>query len=218
LPLHIVQRGHNREKCFFAEVDYMLYLRWLAEALARNSCQLHAYVLMTNHIHLLVTPHSAEGVPRAIMSLGRRYVPHVNRTYNRTGALWESRYKSSLVVSDAYFLACHRYIELNPVRAGIVKDPSRYRWSSYGANALGHESQMLTPHSLYQNLGTDVAGRREAYRRLFAKGIEQSELEEIRWSLQSGEPVGGQIIPDKLARRARLLTSLTPNEPDPQRA
>ncbi|MFN7571706.1 MAG: transposase [Betaproteobacteria bacterium] len=114
VPLHIVQRGHNREPCFFAEEDYLCYLHWLARALADADCALHAYVLMTNHVHLLLTPRQARSVPRLVIALGRRYVQYVNRTYRRTGTLWDSRYKSSLVQAETYLLACQRYIELNP--------------------------------------------------------------------------------------------------------
>jgi putative transposase len=122
IPLHIVQRGHNREPCFFSEEDYFSYLHWLDEALVENECILHAYVLMTNHVHLLLTPTKADAVPKLIMSLGRRYVQYINRTYKRTGTLWDSRYKSSLVQADTYLLRCQRYIELNPVRAAMVED------------------------------------------------------------------------------------------------
>ena len=146
VPLHIVQRGHNRQPCFFAEEDYSSYRHWLGEALAEERCALHAYVLMTNHVHLLLTPRKAETVPNLIISLGRRYVQYVNRSYRRTGTLWDSRYKSSAVQAETYLLACHRYIELNPVRAAMVDDPARYRWTSYRANGLGQRDPLLTPH------------------------------------------------------------------------
>ncbi len=120
LPLHIVQRGHNRDACFFAEEDYLTYLHWLGEALRESGCALHAYVLMTNHVHLLVTPTNAMKVPKLIISMGRRYVQYINTTYRRTGTLWDSRYKSSLIQAETYLLACMRYIELNPVRAAMV--------------------------------------------------------------------------------------------------
>ena len=153
VPLHIVQRGHNREPCFFAEDDYRSYLHWLGEALAEADCALHAYVLMTNHVHLLLTPKKAEAVPRLIISLGRRYVQYVNRSYRRTGTLWDSRYKSSVVQAETYLLACQRYIELNPVRAAMVEEPAHYRWTSYRANALGQADARIRPHALYRALG-----------------------------------------------------------------
>lgn len=119
IPLHIVQRGHNREPCFFAEEDYHTYLHWLGEALRKEGCALHAYVLMTNHVHLLLTPQHAEAVPKLIIALGRRYVQYINTVYRRTGTLWDSRYKSSLIQAETYLLSCQRYIELNPVRANM---------------------------------------------------------------------------------------------------
>jgi putative transposase len=125
-----VQRGHNREPCFFAEEDFHTYLHWLGEALREHDVALHAFVLMTNHVHLLLTLKRAERVPRFVISLGRRYVQYINRSYRRTGTLWDSRYKSSVVQAETYLLACQRYIELNPVRAAMVEDPAHYRWSS----------------------------------------------------------------------------------------
>ena len=145
VPLHIVQRGHNREPCFFSEEDYTSYLHWLDEALGDNQCQLHGYALMTNHVHLLLTPKRAEAVPRLIMSLGLRYVQYINKTYRRTGTLWDSRYKSSLVQAETYLLACMRYIELNPVRAGMVPQPGDYPWASYQSNAHGEPNRLVTP-------------------------------------------------------------------------
>jgi putative transposase len=139
VPLHIVQRGHNRAPCFFSEEDYRNYLHWLGEALVKESASLHAYALMTNHVHLLITPTDATSISRIVMSLGRRYVQYVNRTYRRTGTLWDSRYKSSLVDADTYLLSCMRYIEMNPVRAAMVNDPAHYRWTSYRTNALACE-------------------------------------------------------------------------------
>ena len=137
MPLHIVQRGHYRDVCFFGEDDYSAYRHWLGEALKESDRALHAYVLMTSHVHLLLTPPQPQDVPRRIISRGRRYVQYINKTYRRTGTLWDSRYKSSRVQAHHYLLLCQRYIELNPVRAVRVDDPAHYRWSSYRANALG---------------------------------------------------------------------------------
>ena len=125
--LHVIQRGNNREAIFFAEADYDCYRGWLADAAAAYGCAIHAYVLMTNHVHLLVTPRRADSLPRTMQSLGRRYVGHINATYRRTGTLWEGRYRAAPIDSEAYFLACCRYIELNPVRAGMVRHPRDYR-------------------------------------------------------------------------------------------
>jgi putative transposase len=212
-PLHIVQRGHNRQRCFLDDADSGIYLRWLAEALGAAQCELHAYVLMSNHVHLLLTPRSAALVPRLLMSLGRRYVPYFNRRYDRTGTLWESRYRSSLITSDFYLLACHRYIELNPVRAGLAKDPSGYRWSSYGVNAMDRNDALVTPHALYVALGKNTRERCAAYRMLFDVAVRPETLDEIRDSLRTSQPVGYAPI-----GRRRALSNSTHSEPDPLRA
>lgn len=167
IPQHIVQRGINREPCFFAEEDYHCYLHWLQESAADWHCAIHAYVLMTNHVHLLVTPARAEGVAKLMQSIGRRYVQYINRSYRRTGSLWEGRFKSSLVQAEAYLLTCMRYIELNPVRANMASDPAQYRWSSYRHNGLGLADERIASHPLYLALGEDAARRQHAYRDLF---------------------------------------------------
>lgn len=200
LPLHIVQRGHNREACFFCEEDYQSYLHWLGEALSRERVQLHAYALMTNHVHLLVTPETGESVPRLIMSLGRRYVQYINRTYRRTGTLWDSRYKSSLIDADSYLLSCMRYIELNPVRAAMVDDPAHYRWTSYRSNALGQANERLTPHPLYLALGRSDTDRLNAYRALFRASLDQAAIDDIRLALNQNQPLGNHRFMTSIER------------------
>jgi putative transposase len=172
VPLHIVQRGHNRGPFFFAEEDYYSYLHWLGEALKETDCTVHAYALMTNHVYLLVTPAKAEAIPTFIISLGRRYVQYINKTYRRTGTLWDSRYKSSLIPEDTYLLHCMRYIELNPVRAAMVDDPADYHWTSYRTNALAQPSSITTPHQLYFELRRSTAARMDAYRGLFRTALD----------------------------------------------
>ena len=190
IPLHIVQRGHNRDACFFAEDDYLAYREWLGEALKASGCTLHAYVLMTNHVHLLITPPDSEAVSRLMISLGRRYVHYVNRTYRRTGTLWDSRYKSSLIQEENYLLLCQRYIELNPVRAAMVDDPSHYRWSSYRANGLGQRDDLLTPHQVYLDLDKNPATRLATYQALFLPELEEDSIDDIRLALNQGQPLG----------------------------
>ena len=126
VPQHVTQRGNNRQACFFEDADYRLYLSLLAAACQRHQCTVHAYVLMTNHVHLLITPQFAQGVSLLMRDLGRDYVRQVNQAYRRTGTMWEGRFKSSLVDSEDYCLACYRYIELNPVRANMVAHPREY--------------------------------------------------------------------------------------------
>ncbi len=190
VPLHIVQRGINREPCFFAEEDYHCYLHWLEEAAHDCRCAIHAYALMTNHVHLLLTSAENGSPARLMQSLGRRYVQYINRFYRRTGSLWEGRYKSSLVQAETYLLACYRYIELNPVRAGMVADPGQYRWSSYRANGLGLTDTRLTPHPLYLAQGSGADERAQAYRALFRPHLDAEAAVDIRQALQLGMPVG----------------------------
>lgn len=190
LPLHVVQRGHNRDACFLAEDDYLVYCEWLGEALKSTGCLLHAYVLMTNHVHLLITPPTPEAVSRLMISLGRRYVQYFNRSWRRTGTLWDSRYKSSLVQEETYLLLCQRYIELNPVRAAMVDDPAHYRWSSYRANGLGQADVLLTPHPIYLGLDPNPAERLAAYRDLFRPELEDEAISDVRMALNQGQPLG----------------------------
>jgi putative transposase len=166
-PLHVIQRGNNREAIFFAEADYDDYRGWLADAAAAYGCAIHAYGLMTNHVHLLVTPRRADSLPRTMQSLGRRYVRHINANYRRTGTLWEGCYRAAPIDSEAYFLACCRYIELNPVRAGMVRHPRHYPWSSYAAHARGAIDRLADRHRLFDRLGADPVERQKAYRELF---------------------------------------------------
>ena len=224
VPLHIVQRGHNREACFLGIEDYQSYLVWLEEALQNHDCKLHAYVLMTNHVHLLLTPKKADLVPRLIMSIGRRYVQYINRTYHRTGTLWDSRYKSSVVHADSYLLACQRYIELNPVRAAMVDDPAHYRWSSYRHNALGQPDPRITPHPLYASIALTDKARQTAYRALFRTALDDDAIDDIRLALNQNQPLGnnrfyGQIekkLGDRREARPRGRPRLAETEREVQ--
>ncbi len=149
MPLHVIQRGNNRQACFFADEDYRRYLDWLREYAGELGCDIHAYVLTTNHVHLLLTPREADSVGRLMKRLGQRYVQYVNRVYQRSGTLWEGRFKSCLTQEEQYVLGCYRYIELNPVRAGMVEHPADYPWTSYRINAQNEKSELVTPHPLY---------------------------------------------------------------------
>src|SRR5699024_2265711 len=163
VPQHVIQRGNNRQPVFFAGNDYLVYLEQLGEAAAKHQCDIHAYVLMTNHVHLLMTPHKPDGIAKTMQSLGRRYVYYVNRTQQRTGTLWEGRYRASLIDSTRYLLACYRYIELNPVRAEMVAQPADYRWSSYRAHAMGQLDALITDREEYLSLGHTPNERQRAY-------------------------------------------------------
>ena len=190
IPQHITQRGNNRQACFYSNTDYRLYLDLLHEACRTHDCSLHAYVLMTNHVHLLMTPSTPEGVSMVIRDLGRDYVRTINKTYRRSGTLWEGRFKSSLVDKARYYLTCHRYIELNPVRAGMVSHPADYPWSSFRYHAMGEADALITPHDCWLNLGKDDQARRAAYRALFNERMTSSDIDSIRQSINTGLPTG----------------------------
>ena len=209
-PLHIVQRGHNRGACFFAEEDYLAYREWLGEALKDTGCKLHAYVQMTNHVHLLLTPPETDTVSRLMISLGRRYVQYINRTYRRTGTLWDSRYKSSLVQADGYLLLCQRYIELNPLRAAMVDDPSHYRWSSYRANGLGQADALLTSHKVYLGLGKNKADRLSTYRDLFLPELGEAAMADIRQAISQGKPLGNSQFIHRIEKATGLRCEARP--------
>ncbi|SFL64998.1 transposase [Rugamonas rubra] len=199
VPLHIIQRGNNRQQCFFADADYLAYLDWLEELAGRSECRVHAYVLMSNHIHLLLSA-SNVAAPGALMKmLGQYFTHHVNRRYQRTGTLWEGRYKSCLVQEDGYLMQCQRYIELNPVRAHLVSDPARYRWSSYRGNAEGHGDPILTPHPLYLGLASDAGQRRQAYRALFGSPSKQKRIDDLRLATNSDFAWGDQAFMTRAA-------------------
>ena len=203
LPVHIVQRGNNRQACFFADEDARFFLDHLAKLAERFRCALHAYVLMTNHFHLLLTPEFATGPSMLMKFLGQRYVQYVNRTYKRSGSLWEGRFRASLVQTEQYLLSCYRYIELNPVRANMVKHPQDYQWSSYAANALGKKAVWLTPHDEYLALGRNDVERLSAYRALFETELDPVLLREIRASTHGGYAIGSQGFRDQIEHMLR---------------
>lgn len=198
VPVHVVQRGNNRQPTFFDAEDYQGYLRWLGEGAARYGCAIHAYVLMTNHVHILTTPSSETAISRTMQYVGRRYVMDVNRKHGRSGTLWEGRYKASLIQEEVYLLRCYRYIEQNPVRAGLAAAPEAYRWSSYHGNAMGAADPLIEPHPLFLRLGAGASERRAAYRALFEDGVNEVNLEAIRRAWRSGTPLGDERFRDRI--------------------
>jgi len=200
MPVHVVQRGNNRLAVFVDDEDRRFYLDWLGQAARDKGCAIHAYVLMSNHVHLLMTPVDGEAVSATLQALGRRFVPHVNHRHGRTGTLWEGRFKASLVQEDRYMLACYRYIEMNPVRAGMVERPEDFPWSSYRANALGDYDRLLSPHPLYLSLGMDDDKRRMAYRGLFDLPLDPRMLGDVRACLQTGTPLGNEAFRDRIGQ------------------
>jgi putative transposase len=210
IPQHVIQRGNDRQPCFFEESDYLCYLHELRALALREDCAVHAYVLMTNHVHLLVTPSVTGQIAHLMQSLGRRYVRYVNDRRHRTGTLWEGRYKACLVDHETYLLQCYRYIELNPVRARMVVDPGDYRWSSYRANANGAPDPLTRPHPAYLALGEHAAARQARYRILVSQAIPDDDLAAIRLNLQRQHALGSDrfraLIEAQLGRRAGPAT------------
>lgn len=209
VPLHVIQRGNNRAACFFGDVDRRFYLKSLAEAATRRGAAIHAYVLMTNHVHLLATPAQPGAVALMLQDLGRKYVRVINTIHERTGTLWEGRYRSSLVADERYLMACHRYIELNPVRAGIVDDPADYPWSSHAHYALGRTDSMITEHPAYLALGMSPEDRRRAFRLLFHETLEEATLTHIRDAANAGSALGTEV-----RKRGRPRKKKNVNSPD----
>jgi putative transposase len=207
VPVHLIQRGNNRGTCFFTDKDYTHYLHHLTELAPRFGCAVHAFVLMTNHVHLLLTPRYADGPSQLMKHLGQRYVQYVNRVYQRSGTLWEGRFRSCLTQSEDYLIACYRYIELNPVRASMVRHPADHRWSSYRVNAEGAMSDLVVPHEQYLRLGRSAEERREAYRYLFRMQLEPNVLTAIREATTGNIALGSHRFQDAieaaLGRRAR---------------
>ena len=214
IPLHVIQRGNNCQKLFNGVADYTVYLDWLQEAAQWHGCAIHAYVLMPNHVHLLATPTHQDSLPKTFQSLGRRYVQYFNATYDRTGTLWEGRYRATLIESETYLLTCCRYIELNPVRAEIVRHARDYRWSSYHFHAEGKANGLLSPHSLYQRLGSSTTARQQAYRTLFRRHLSGETLDAIREATNKAWVLGSAKFKDRLAKKLdRRVTPLPRGRP-----
>jgi putative transposase len=201
VPLHIWQRGVDRQTCFRDRADYELYLGLLEEFADAAKCSVHAYVLMTNHVHLLITPWQAAAASRLMKNVVQRYSQHCNRTWKRSGHLWEGRFKSSLVDSHPYLLTCQRYIEMNPVRARMVSYPGEYEWSSFRVNAFGLPCALITPHVLMQSLGDNASMVRRAYRKMFDVPMDALAVDRIREAVRSGRPLGTEEFVLEMEKR-----------------
>ena len=206
IPCHVVQRGNDRKACFFAEDDYRFYLQSLKEACQKYQVEVHAYVLMT--------PSDEIGISRVMQWLGRYYVQYINKTYRRTGTLWEGRHKASLINADQYLLSCHRYIELNPVNANMVKHPGDYRWSSYRWHASGETDKVITDHVLYKDLGSSTETRLKNYRTLFSTMLDKKLIHEIKKSAQFSMPLGNQNFKEQIEQTlGRSIGESLPGRP-----
>lgn len=214
---HIVQRGNNRSVCFAGAEDYAAYAHWLKEGAEKYGVAVHAWVFMSNHVHLLVTPSEENTVSLLMQYIGRYYVRRFNFIYKRTGTLWEGRYNASLVDSDQYALACYRYIEMNPVKANMVVTPDEYRWSSYHANARGIDSNVIEPHPSYIGLSETKAGRLLAYQQLFELSKAGYFDDEIAWGLKKGLACGSAKFKAEIEALTNVAQELKPRGPTPRK-
>ena len=200
-PQHIIQRGNNRQAIFAANEDYAFFRDALIEASVKHDLAVHAYVWMTNHIHLLATPGAQDSIGKVFQSVGRKYVQYFNFNYQRSGTLWEGRYRATVVDSERYLLTVMRYIELNPVRANIVTHPRDYPWSSYGRNAggaTGKNADWLVAHPEYRHLGGTANARQAAYRQLFKAAVSNDDLNAIRDCTHKGWALGNELFSAKM--------------------
>ena len=214
VAVHIIQRGNNRAACFRSEGDYLVYLAHLRQLSDKYECSVHAYCLMTNHVHLLMTPSAAEACTGLMRDLGQRYVQYFNRTYERTGTLWEGRFRSCVAESSRYVLACHRYIELNPVRAGMVDHPSGYLWSSHAVNCGSKSDPFLRLHPDVEALGVDLNNRNAAYRALFDERLDPVVIKNIRDATNAGYPLASDVFKANVLEP--LGWKLEPGKPGPR--
>jgi len=198
-PMHVTLRGINRAAVFFDDDDRRFFLECLRTAAEDESVAVHAYVLMTNHVHLLMTTAEDNGLSAVMKRVAQRFVQYANRTYDRTGSLFEGRFRSALIEAAPYLLACQRYIELNPVRASMVPAPGDYPWSSYAANALGRADPVVTQHALYRKLARAKADRYSAYRQLFDEALSTEMLQSLRESTNGGYVLGSTEFQRKIA-------------------
>lgn len=202
-PHHVIQRGNNRQLIFHDAADYEKFLALLGEYAEREKVLIHAYVLMGNHVHVLLTPQTETGVPAMMQALGRRYVQYFNQRHQRTGTLWEGRYKSTVVDADRYLLACMAYIDLNPVRAGMVSRPADYPWSSYGHYAGQRQDRLITPHALCWGLGNTPFAREAAYVDLISQGINEQMQKDLTLSVLKGWAIGEPKFLSGLQKQTR---------------
>ena len=210
LPQHVIQRGVDRQPVFFCDEDCQFYLDCLGDYATKRGISLHAYCLMTNHVHLLLSPPTAGALGGLMQDMGRRYVQYINRTYRRSGGLWQGRYKSSHIQTERYLLACMRYVEANPVRAGMVSAPGEYRWSSYRANALGSADKLIIPHREYLALGANPGSCQQAFRELFVTEVDEPAWLLIRAATQQGVLVGDSQFAKAIAHRLGQAVTARP--------
>ena len=217
-PIYLTQRGHNRSQVFYGPDDAKIFLGWLQDAGNKHGLSFHAYVLMTNQIHLLVTPESEQALPKALRDVNWHYTRYINRAHNRSGSLWDGRYKACIVEAEIYFLACSHYIELEPVRAGIANEPESYRWSSHKANAEGEKNSLLTPHALYLRLGHSPETRSNAYKNFCKEELSETTVTAIRTATKGGWALGNDEFSGKVSNYAGCnMAPRGPGRPWPEK-
>jgi putative transposase len=213
-PHHVIQRGNNRQPIFAVDDDYRELQELLEEHARAAGVAVHAYVLMSNHFHLLATPETADGIPQMMQAVGRRYVRFFNRRQARTGTLWEGRYRSTLIQAERYLLACMVYIDLNPVRAGMVDAPASYPWSSHGYYVSGRSDRLVTPHPIWWELGNTPFAREAAYRELVNAGLSTAQQQALADSALRGWALGdAEYVADLQRRTERRVTKGKPGRP-----
>ena len=213
-PQHVILQARDGQNIYFAEQDYQYFHDCLDAAAYNYNLKLHAYVLMPDHVHVLATPGNSDSVSRMVQSLGRNYVQYFNECYDSSGTLWEGRYRATVIDAKNYMLTCCRYIELNPVRNGLVDKPQQYRWSSYAHNALGETDEMITASREYQDLGESDGERVKAYRKLFRQKLDAQQVEEITESALKGWVLGDARFAARIAKLSgRRATQLPRGRP-----
>lgn len=217
-PHHIIQRGNNRQPIFASDADYQTLLSMLEENARKFGVGVHAYVLMSNHFHLLATPEATQGIPQMMQAVGRRYVRYFNQRQGRTGTLWEGRYKSTLIQSERYLLTCMAYIDLNPVRAGLASEPADYPWSSHSHYIGRRYDRLVTPHPLYWELGNTPFAREAAYAELVRSGITPEQQHALTDSALRGWALGeATYVADLQKRTARRVSKTRAGRPASKR-
>jgi putative transposase len=206
-PQHLIQRGNNRAAIFFTDADYRFYLECVHLASQRHEVAIHAYVLMTNHVHLVATPNREHGLSKMMHLIGLRYARYINSTHQRTGTIWEGRYKSTPIDTEAYLLTCYRYVELNPVRANMVNHPDAYLWSSYAHHACGKRNPLIHDHDIYRALGKTTQQRYRAYCALFENGLSDGTLDSIRNAANGGWALGSDRFSKEIEQTAKRRAS-----------
>jgi len=206
IPVHVVIRGNARRVVFAEDADRKAYLGWLKEAAEKYKVDIHAYVLMDNHVHLLLSTKEPSHISKVMQHIGRKYVPYFNHKYEKSGTLWEGRFKGSMIESEQYLLCCYRYIELNPVRANMVKRPEEWKWSSYASNGYGVENQLIKPHPLYLAIHKDKETRANYYREAFRQVLDASVIDDLRSAVQTGTPLGNTKFKEEVEQLLGVKT------------